>query len=269
MGMPLGGMPASGQLPGLGRVKVVDLAKDAQQNKGDLSDNRDKLNSAYFSLQPAAGAASPGFGSMLREAGEKRANFEEAKKALAAHRLGQVQEGRLGVELSLDSSGLRNQSRLTQTALKNVAGRNCLEYAGVWIDEGFDAKTPTLTVKAQSDAYFQLTRTPAPASRSVQAGQLPGLADSQRHGTGHRSQRREGKTGRCRDRRAVQSEAVAGGRRQESGDRRQGSGIRGQESGIRSQESGVRSQESGIRRQESGIRRQETGVRSQGSLVFL
>jgi Ca-activated chloride channel family protein len=31
-----------------------------------------------------------------------------------------------------------------------------MEIGGVWIDEGFTAKTPTLVVKAQSDAYFKL-----------------------------------------------------------------------------------------------------------------
>ncbi len=51
---------------------------------------------------------------------------------------------------------LRNQTRLEQTALRNVYGRNCLEIGGVWIDEGFEAKMPTLIVKAQSDAYFKL-----------------------------------------------------------------------------------------------------------------
>ena len=131
---------------------------------------------------------------MLREAGEKRANFEEAKKALAAHRLGQVQEGKLGVELSLDSSELRNQSRLTETALRNVAGRNCLEYAGVWIDEGFDAKTPTLTVKAQSDAYFHLLER-QPQLREVFKLGNAGLADSKWHRVGYRSQRGERKLG--------------------------------------------------------------------------
>ena len=39
---------------------------------------------------------------------------------------------------------------------RTVFGRDCLEIGGVWIDEGFDAKLPTLTVKAQSDAYFRL-----------------------------------------------------------------------------------------------------------------
>ena len=66
-----------------------------------------------------------------------------------------MQAGKLGVDLSLQTANLRNQSRLEQTALSNVYGRNCLEIGGVWIDEGFDAKMPTVTVKAQSDAYFQ------------------------------------------------------------------------------------------------------------------
>ena len=56
----------------------------------------------------------------------------------------------------MQTANLRNQSRLDQTAIKNVYGRNCLEIGGVWIDEGFDAKMPTLTIKAQSDAYFKL-----------------------------------------------------------------------------------------------------------------
>src|SRR5262249_43076083 len=49
-----------------------------------------------------------------------------------------------------------SQTRLTQTAVRNVAGRNCLELGGVWIDEGFDAKLPVVTVKAMSEAYFRI-----------------------------------------------------------------------------------------------------------------
>src|SRR5262249_2845801 len=60
------------------------------------------------------------------------------------------------VDLSVQTQNLRNQARLEQTAVRNVRGRNCLEIGGVWIDEGFDAKTPTLVVKAQSDAYFRI-----------------------------------------------------------------------------------------------------------------
>ena len=53
-------------------------------------------------------------------------------------------------------NNLRNQTRLENKALRNVAGRNCIEIGGVWIDEGFDAKKPTVTVKAMSDAYFRI-----------------------------------------------------------------------------------------------------------------
>jgi Ca-activated chloride channel family protein len=67
-----------------------------------------------------------------------------------------VQAGKLGVDLSVQMQNLRNQTRLEQTALRAVCGRNCMEVGGVWIDEGFDAKMNTLTVKAQSDAYFKL-----------------------------------------------------------------------------------------------------------------
>ena len=37
-----------------------------------------------------------------------------------------------------------------------AGNRNCLEVGGVWIDEGFDAKMPTVAVKAMSDAYFRM-----------------------------------------------------------------------------------------------------------------
>lgn len=159
MAMPGGrsaGNPAGGPLPGLGRAKVEDLAKDAQQTKGELSQNRDRLNDALFKSIEAESISKPMSLAAVREAVEKRANFEEAKKALAERRLDQVQAGKLGVELSIDSNQLRNQSRLSLSAVRNVAGRNCLEYGGVWIDEDFDAKTPVVTVKAQSDAYFRL-----------------------------------------------------------------------------------------------------------------
>ena len=42
------------------------------------------------------------------------------------------------------------------TAIRRVANRACMEFGGVWIDDAFTAKTPTLSVKAQSDAYFRI-----------------------------------------------------------------------------------------------------------------
>ena len=61
-----------------------------------------------------------------------------------------MQAGKLGVDLSVQTANLRNQTRLEQTAIKNVYGRNCLEIGGVWIDEGFDAKMPTFTSRPRA-----------------------------------------------------------------------------------------------------------------------
>src|SRR5262249_1305135 len=61
-----------------------------------------------------------------------------------------------GVNLSCYTNDLKCQTRLTQTAYRNVASRNCMQSGGAGIDEGYTAKTPTVTVKAQSDAYFRI-----------------------------------------------------------------------------------------------------------------
>jgi hypothetical protein len=165
----LRGQPLA-QKPG---QSIADIAKEAQPTKDGVMESRDKLNvktldqiggfigpgsTALGGRGTARSTGAPGSPNGLpeSEALRQRNNLEMAKKALAEHKLDQVQGGKLGVELSLDSSNLRNQSRVTQTAVRNVAGRNCLELGGIWIDEDFDAKTPLITVKAQSDAYFRL-----------------------------------------------------------------------------------------------------------------
>jgi Ca-activated chloride channel family protein len=71
-------------------------------------------------------------------------------------RLAANQAGTLGVDLAVASNQLRNQERISITANRAVQGRNCVEIAGVWIDDAYEAKTPTVKVKAQSDAYFKL-----------------------------------------------------------------------------------------------------------------
>jgi hypothetical protein len=67
-------------------------------------------------------------------------------------------------------NNLRSQSRLEQTAIKNVYGRNCLEIGGVWIDEGFDAKMKTVTVKAMSKAYFRILERHPEAREALRIG---------------------------------------------------------------------------------------------------
>ncbi|HLJ93142.1 MAG TPA: VIT domain-containing protein [Gemmataceae bacterium] len=139
--------------------KLIDYAKAAQSKPGELAANRAKLEDQLGQL--AEGEAK-GEGKDrwyfrgLKEAADKKKVFDQAREALSLRRTEQVQAGKLGVDLSIQSNNLRNQSQLTATALQSVAGRNCLEIGGAWIDEKFDAKMPVVIVKAMSPAYFRM-----------------------------------------------------------------------------------------------------------------
>jgi Ca-activated chloride channel family protein len=155
------GMPATPPAltrPGGGAKPVSEFAKDLKRQTDDLTKSRDKVEGER--LRKEAGEAK-GDGKApeqrrLREALEKKQAFDEARKALGTGNGDAVRAGKLGVDLSVQMIHLRNQTRLERTAVRRVGGRTCLEIGGVWIDEGFDTKTPTLAVKAQSDAYFRL-----------------------------------------------------------------------------------------------------------------
>jgi Ca-activated chloride channel family protein len=92
----------------------------------------------------------------LKKADDKVSTYDKARSALARRKNAAVQVGKLGVDVALRVEELRNQTRLEYTAQRRVNGRTCLEVGGVWIDEGFKAKTKAVTVKAQSDAYFRI-----------------------------------------------------------------------------------------------------------------
>jgi Ca-activated chloride channel family protein len=76
--------------------------------------------------------------------------------ALRSGRLTDLQSGKLGVDLAVQLQELRQQDRLPSTSSRQIAGRTCLEVGGVWIDDGYDAKMPTVVVKAQGKAYFRI-----------------------------------------------------------------------------------------------------------------
>jgi Ca-activated chloride channel family protein len=153
--------PAQGVAPAA-TPKLIDFAKAAQNKPGELAANRAKLGDGLIQLaeQDTKGEAKDDkdqfYFRALKEAAQKKKTYDEARQAFALRRTDAVQAGRLGVDLSIQSNNLRNQSQLTPTALKNVAGRNCLEIGGAWIDEGFDPKMPAVIVKAQSAAYFRI-----------------------------------------------------------------------------------------------------------------
>src|SRR5205807_9949841 len=124
------------------------------ENRAKLEDLKERM--ARDRLKDGAAKSDVAFFGALKEAGDKKRVYEEARRYLHEREQEKVQGGQLGVDLSIDANNLRNQVRLTQTALRQVAGRNCLEFGGVWIDEDFDAKMPSVIVKAQSAAYFRI-----------------------------------------------------------------------------------------------------------------
>jgi Ca-activated chloride channel family protein len=148
----ISGAPAAKPVP------VVDFARRNQSKPGELEQKRGEFAERELTRELRDGAGRMGGvgGRGLKEALDKKGAYDRAREALGRKDAGAVQAGKLGVDLSVQTYNLRNQSRLEPTALRQVYGRNCLEIGGVWIDEGFDAKMPALVVKAQSDAYFQL-----------------------------------------------------------------------------------------------------------------
>jgi Ca-activated chloride channel family protein len=147
--MPPGLAPAK---PGAPAKSVADYAKDVNRSAGTAAAARLKIEGKKLADLPAGDKAPQ----VLAEAREKLNTYQLAQGALRARRQAEVQTGTLGVNLAVQMQNLCNQSRLENSAVCRVAGRNCLEVGGVWIDEGFGEKTATCNVKAQSDAYFRL-----------------------------------------------------------------------------------------------------------------
>ncbi|HEY7158966.1 MAG TPA: hypothetical protein VH575_33785, partial [Gemmataceae bacterium] len=134
-------------------LPVADFAREVQKDPGKGGEKRSKLADEELRKE---GNGKDDKAKAVRDALELKTASEGALSRLRSGDLGSVQAGKLGVDLSVYSAQLRGQQRLSRTAVRHVWGRNCLEIGGVWIDEGFTAKTPTLVVKAQSDAYFKL-----------------------------------------------------------------------------------------------------------------
>jgi Ca-activated chloride channel family protein len=139
-------------------TRVYEFAKQNQQKPGDLGQNRGKFeDERYRKLQgQGAGKGARDDGAGQAEAKGKKDAYDKAREALASKRGEDVQAGKLGVDLSVQTSNLRSLSRVEPSAQCRANGRTCLEIGGVWIDDGFDAKLPVLTVKAQSAAYFRI-----------------------------------------------------------------------------------------------------------------
>jgi Ca-activated chloride channel family protein len=151
-------LPAGLFRPRGGRpLKVEEFARETRGagGAGGLADSRARR--ADKDLKQAAEApASPEAAAQTKNAIAKKRAFDEARQLFLRRDREGVQGGKLGVDLSEQTSGLRTQTRLTRTASRTVNGRSCLEIGGVWIDEGFTTSLKTAKVKAMSAAYFRI-----------------------------------------------------------------------------------------------------------------
>jgi Ca-activated chloride channel family protein len=155
-GTPLALAPAT---KGGKQRQVEAFAKMVQNSTGEGAQNRAHFEDRRFGAIPdpekAEGKAKEVLKS-LKDAENTRRTYQMAKDNNDRGRWAANSTDKLGVDLAVCMNCLKNQNQLQQTALRRVANRNCMEIGGVWIDEGFDAKTPTVVVKAMSDAYFRI-----------------------------------------------------------------------------------------------------------------
>ncbi|GIW82808.1 MAG: inter-alpha-trypsin inhibitor domain-containing protein [Gemmatales bacterium] len=136
--------------------RVVDLAKNKAAKGEGVAQNRGALEDQKLADAPTAAPPSDKVGQMIGRLKEQKEAFDRSRRELNQHNLRAAQQGWVGVALSQYSNTLKTQKQLSWTAMRNVQGRNCVEYGGVWIDEDFRPQTPTLTIKAQSNAYFRM-----------------------------------------------------------------------------------------------------------------
>jgi Ca-activated chloride channel family protein len=141
--------------PGGGAMPVSEFLRKAGKDGGEVAASRGKLEADRLKEAPADDGKG-GEGKALRDARDKLDTFEKARRALREHEQAEVQAGKLGVDLAVQMNNLRSQNRLENAALRRANGRGCLDVAGLWVDEGYDAKMPKVTVKAFSEAYFRI-----------------------------------------------------------------------------------------------------------------
>jgi Ca-activated chloride channel family protein len=168
VGAPTASATPAGLGGGNGRtpMPVAEFARLNQAKPGDLALNRGEFEQKWLE----DGAKRGKDGKKLQEALDKKGAYDDALRAFRARNQGAVQAGKLGVDLSCQMQNLRYQCQMERTALRQAYGRNCMEIGGVWIDEDFDAKMPTVVVKAQSNAYFQLLKQQPKMKEVLQLG---------------------------------------------------------------------------------------------------
>jgi Ca-activated chloride channel family protein len=89
----------------------------------------------------------------VKETEERRKTLDRARLLFDQKKEADVQ---VDVDFAVQNNNLRFQERLSRSASRNVQSRNVIDVGGVWIDDGFNPKMATVTVKTQSKAYFRI-----------------------------------------------------------------------------------------------------------------
>ena len=170
-GVPPALSPSAFGLEGAGKsqAKVDDFARHVQRELGQLAQNRGRFQDRQFEeverfeRRPTSAqdliAAQPQVARARKRmamAKQRKATLDMAQSNYRNGEWRRNQVQKLGVDLSVCTNSLKCQSRVQATAVRRVAGRNCMEIGGVWIDEAFTENTKTVAIKAQSDAYFRI-----------------------------------------------------------------------------------------------------------------
>jgi Ca-activated chloride channel family protein len=144
--------------PGAPQAKVQDFVQNIKGGDGKLAEQRRQLEEQNLKTQAGAGGGPAGdkAAQAAKDAQERLYNLELAKKNLDKKDLGGVRTGNCGVDYAVHTNQLRNQSQTCTAVVRKAYGRTCLEVGGVWIDDCFDPKMKTVTVMAQSEAYFRM-----------------------------------------------------------------------------------------------------------------
>src|SRR5262249_47318826 len=85
-------------------------------------------------------------------------SLQTANKAITTRQLYQVQQGQVGVDFAVMNNALRAQNQLSRVASRNVQNRNVVDVGGLWNNGGFNPKMEAVTVKAHSEAYFDILK---------------------------------------------------------------------------------------------------------------
>lgn len=144
--------PAGGFGGGGTALKLEDFAKNLDKN--DVAATRIAQESDRLNDEARKGDGKSKLAA--KEALDQQSSLQKAQAAFNGRKQHEVQSGKLGVDFAVQNNALRFQTQLSRTASRNVQNRNVIEVGGVWIDDAFTPKMETVTIKAQSEAYFRI-----------------------------------------------------------------------------------------------------------------